>query len=173
MTRYNPQAGFIQIQETSVAVPARDILVAVDIQASRAEKRVTVTVSILFAFVAVWFVFQAWKVDTGPDALMPDRLVMLIIGAALSVAAAVTGLRSAFRAPSVEVTTSLLRLPGPFRLWSTVLSRADITEANITTVKGYRSLVLATPSRRAVLPQCQFRREDWDRLVQMVGADDR
>ena len=173
MARQEHQPGLIQLQETSVAVPSRDILLAVDIQASRAEKPVTIVVSILLALLALWFVFQALRVDTGPDALMPDLLIMLVIGAVFSGAAAAAGLRSAFRAPVVEVTTSLLRLPGPFRLWSTVLVRADLTEANVTTVQGQRSLVLATPSRRAVLPQRQFRREDWDRLVHIVGADNR
>jgi hypothetical protein len=104
---------------------------------------------------------------------MPSLFPFLVAVGTLSAAAAVLGVRSVFMAPCVEVTPTLLRVPLPFRLASAVLVRSELTEANLTTLQGQRTLVLATPSRTVLLRQREFLADDWERLVHLLNPTGR
>lgn len=158
---------------TSVAVPSRDVLLAVDVQPNRLDRPAKVGFSVLFIGLAVLFLTNAARVDTDPDALMPSLFPFLLVAGTLAAAAAAVGVRSVFVAPSVEVTPTLLRVPVPFRLTSAILVRSELTEANLTTLQGRRTLVLATPSRTVLLRQREFLADDWERLIDLLNPTGR
>ncbi len=155
--------------QTTVAVPAA--VYAVALASHPAEKPIVGVVSVAVGCMSVVFFWLAFKVDPDPELPFASAGILFLMQGALLGAAALFGFRALVRKPDrIEMTAATISLPGPLPTSTRTLLLADLTEANITTLNGHRSLVLATPTTTAMVQQRKLAAADWERLITQLKA---
>jgi hypothetical protein len=151
-------------RRTSVAVPSSQVVLSFRIQ--RNDRPIYGILSGLFAIAATAFFGLATGIVPGlPGSGSP--LVIGLCGVAAAITSAVAA-RALFFDRRVEVTSTEVRIPGALGFLESRLQRSSITEVSISSVGGNRCLVIATPTRRAVLQQRLVEPDDWKHLVAII-----